>query len=437
MGAMTGDVYLPEPATIHRPLPNNTVPDGDIVSWLRAVEGNLRVIHDFDASWVPEWSGATTDPTLGNGTLTARFAVSGERFVGGMKLQIGTTTTPGSGAMAWRLPYGYEFLGNAGDIVGTGVIRNSDGTEWNAAVAVWDGGSDTRFQVFTPAISSGSMSSPLSEPPPADGVLGVHFDADDEDCYLWLEFDCRVKPFDLVVDPGWLHLWWADGPQMRDLALGDGAAPVTVPNEIWPDDALGVSGAVTRVRSHGRLGWRAAFQFAGGHLFNAALTNAPSSGLSIVTVAASEGYQSAAGLSPARQCLVDTDQGGDPRRRVSTASASDDLVLESDAGSASGGAWDNAGHNVTAIWRASTTDEHLNVDTNTLVVNTNLGTGTTLPSIRVGAANDGSWPWRGPIAMVAVYDGDIVDAGFDHSWRRLSNWLAAYYALPTPEYTAA
>ena len=60
------------------------------------------------AAWIhytPTWTATTTNPALGNGTLTGRYTVLGKTCVGDIYLLMGSTTAYGSGAWALGLPF--------------------------------------------------------------------------------------------------------------------------------------------------------------------------------------------------------------------------------------------------------------------------------------------------------------------------------------------
>ena len=70
-------------------------------------------------AYTPTWTGATTNPSLGDGTLTARYAVFGTVCVYTLGLVAGSSTTFGSGSWSFSLPVnavntpGINFFGVA------------------------------------------------------------------------------------------------------------------------------------------------------------------------------------------------------------------------------------------------------------------------------------------------------------------------------------
>ena len=55
-------------------------------------------------SYTPVWTAATTNPSIGNGTLSGRYCLIGKLITAKIFLQLGTTSTPGSGAYSFTFP---------------------------------------------------------------------------------------------------------------------------------------------------------------------------------------------------------------------------------------------------------------------------------------------------------------------------------------------
>lgn len=69
-------------------------------------------------NYTPTWTAATTNPTLGNGTLIGRYMKVGLTCTAQINLVMGSTTTYGSGNYSWALPFasansGCTYIGNA------------------------------------------------------------------------------------------------------------------------------------------------------------------------------------------------------------------------------------------------------------------------------------------------------------------------------------
>ncbi|MFB7219333.1 hypothetical protein [Streptomyces sp. NPDC056227] len=77
-------------------------------------------------SYTPTWTAATTNPTIGNGTLTGRYIKVGRTVTVSLLLIPGSTTTYGSGVYLFGLPFPA-----ASDVVSClGAARISGGATW-------------------------------------------------------------------------------------------------------------------------------------------------------------------------------------------------------------------------------------------------------------------------------------------------------------------
>ena len=82
-------------------------------------------------AYTPLWTGSTTNPVIGNGTLAGRYALIGKTVHFIVFVLWGSTTTGGSGYWIWTLPlpvtgtgsggrYGTHFLAGIINAAGTG-----------------------------------------------------------------------------------------------------------------------------------------------------------------------------------------------------------------------------------------------------------------------------------------------------------------------------
>jgi len=55
-------------------------------------------------SYTPTWTGTTTNPVIGNGTISGRYMQVGKTIHYEVKITMGSTTTYGSGAYLFSLP---------------------------------------------------------------------------------------------------------------------------------------------------------------------------------------------------------------------------------------------------------------------------------------------------------------------------------------------
>jgi hypothetical protein len=81
------------------------------------VTGLLRRTPRYEAgSWTPLWTASTTNPVLGNGSLSGQYTLIGKRCWCDLWLVAGSTTTFGSGVWYFSQPFtsdGYHYIGVA------------------------------------------------------------------------------------------------------------------------------------------------------------------------------------------------------------------------------------------------------------------------------------------------------------------------------------
>jgi hypothetical protein len=98
----------------------NTLTRYDGSTWQTVLQGGTWT------SYTPSWTASTTNPVLGNGTLTGRYSRVGNMVDFAIKMTAGSTTTFGSGPWSLSLPFTaasvIDMIGNVmvGDLsVGT------------------------------------------------------------------------------------------------------------------------------------------------------------------------------------------------------------------------------------------------------------------------------------------------------------------------------
>ena len=65
----------------------------------------------FNGTYTPEWTAASTDPILGNGTLAGSWAIHGDMCTVDISLTLGSTTEKGSGTWFISLPFSSSAVG--------------------------------------------------------------------------------------------------------------------------------------------------------------------------------------------------------------------------------------------------------------------------------------------------------------------------------------
>lgn len=127
------------------------------------------------STYTPTWTGTTTNPALGNGTITGRYIAIGKTTVYYIDLAIGSTTTFGSGRWEFTLPSSPIGYADGFTIIGDALARDS-GTRNYSCDAIYT--SPNRVHVWRDAGASESTITPTTPMTWASGdrlaILGVY-----------------------------------------------------------------------------------------------------------------------------------------------------------------------------------------------------------------------------------------------------------------------
>jgi len=104
---------------------NGLVSGGTVTDNSTATGDNVNEV--WDAYYTPtiEWKGDSSDPAIGNGTLTCRVYRSGRRLKVDVRLLVGSTTTFGSGAWYFQLPAPFSTWNAKHAAAGAAVMLDS------------------------------------------------------------------------------------------------------------------------------------------------------------------------------------------------------------------------------------------------------------------------------------------------------------------------
>ena len=64
---------------------------------LNTLRDSLKAIGDPWTTYTPTWTNTTTNPVIGNGTLTGSYIAAGKLIIGRVVITMGSTTTYGTG----------------------------------------------------------------------------------------------------------------------------------------------------------------------------------------------------------------------------------------------------------------------------------------------------------------------------------------------------
>ena len=123
-----------------------------------------KIAQEGWTSYTPVWTTSGTAPSLGNGTITGSYSLSGKNLIWKMNFSPGTTTTYGTGTWLFSVPAaisggivgGYDITQDAGAATYGGPVHLTTSTTvqlWsssgsfitvtNTAPFTWAGGNDS------------------------------------------------------------------------------------------------------------------------------------------------------------------------------------------------------------------------------------------------------------------------------------------------------
>ena len=140
--------------------------DGKIIERLRRLEREverLQVKEQPVGAWQPytvSWTAATTNPSIGNGTLVGRYTQIGKTCILVIALTMGSTTTYGSGNWSFSLPKTAKYTTGI-SFYGVAHLRNSGTANYERIAQIAPTLSTTVINKFidpTPGSNSQSIS---------------------------------------------------------------------------------------------------------------------------------------------------------------------------------------------------------------------------------------------------------------------------------------
>lgn len=128
---------MPTTPNLAIPYPASTDEIADGAQNMQAIATNLdTLLGGAWTSYTPTWTASTTNPTLGNGTLTGFYKKVGRTVVWRLRLTLGSTTNIGSGAWRWSLPVNaVAVFANAGEVLGTASLYRASPVTRNIRTA--------------------------------------------------------------------------------------------------------------------------------------------------------------------------------------------------------------------------------------------------------------------------------------------------------------
>lgn len=140
------------------PFPTNAdVPNvaSDIQSVAAAIDGTLG---NAWTTYTPVWGASGVAPVVGNGTITGRWKQFGKWGLFTVTLNLGPTSTVGTGTYSWTMPPGWTQL-STGPILGIGSMYDAS-TGFAYPGAMWSN-STTTFNLRPSGVTLASATVPV------------------------------------------------------------------------------------------------------------------------------------------------------------------------------------------------------------------------------------------------------------------------------------
>lgn len=129
--------YDADPAATHNPTLDTIVP----VNWLDLLNANFAYLGQAWTTFSPTWTGAGSNPAIGNGTLTGAYLQVGKTLHVRYKMLAGTTTTFGTGQWSLTLPNSLTSIATHAQTMACHIT--DAGTARYVAAAIVAGGATT------------------------------------------------------------------------------------------------------------------------------------------------------------------------------------------------------------------------------------------------------------------------------------------------------
>jgi hypothetical protein len=141
-----------------------------IITGVSNVQAALAMVdakfEEQDAAWTsytPTWTGSTSNPTLGDGTLVGTYRVSGKTLWFRLYLAAGSTTTFGSGNYGFSTNLPVTFKTGINQVAAASIEDNAPSVNRYPTTALLTGGTNTIARILTSSGGAGaSNTSPFT-----------------------------------------------------------------------------------------------------------------------------------------------------------------------------------------------------------------------------------------------------------------------------------
>ena len=146
----TLDVFTNPTSTSLLTSPDHAQQHSDINDAVEALETKVAIGNTVIGAWInytPTWTGSTTNPVIGNGTIEGRYALVNGFVVAQINIICGSTTTFGSGGYFFSLPVTAAATLTGYPAIGSGWLEDASATRAVVVVANVHNSGTTTFSL--------------------------------------------------------------------------------------------------------------------------------------------------------------------------------------------------------------------------------------------------------------------------------------------------
>jgi hypothetical protein len=156
----TLDVFTNPTSTSLLTSPDHAQQHSDINDAVEALEAKVAIGNTVIGAWIdytPTWTSSGTNPVIGNGTITGRYALINKTVIAQIYIVTGSTTTYGSGGYFFSLPVTAAATISGYPAIGAGWVLDSSAANAVTVIANVHNSGTTTFGMRYTGGGNGSV----------------------------------------------------------------------------------------------------------------------------------------------------------------------------------------------------------------------------------------------------------------------------------------
>ena len=156
----TLDVFTNPTSTSLLTSPDHAQQHSDINDAVEALEAKVAIGNTVLGAWIdytPTWTATTTNPVIGNGTITGRYSLVNKTVTAQIYISMGSTTTYGSGNFLLTLPVTAATTLGSFAALGSAWYYDASANNATTGIANVNNGSTTIFGLRYTGTNAGNV----------------------------------------------------------------------------------------------------------------------------------------------------------------------------------------------------------------------------------------------------------------------------------------